>query len=356
MATKTDAGATEWAIDDEVFRLRQWGTDIIYLLPRPPITELDVGAAEDCALCLVDESNRVSRRHARIQRESAGWVVHDLGSKNGIRFDGMRRAMQLLQPGIELGLGGLTLIAESRRFAELRSFLARLLGWGVDQLATVDLALRALRLAVASRSPLALCGDGDLVPIAQAIHRHTLGGDRPFILCDPRRRAPDATVRTAENIQPALAALVAAQGGSLCVWSKRLPRDFAQVRAALRTQNVRVQLIVCMQDPGDGQAFEATRISIPPLKTRVRELPRIIDEYAAEALTSLSVDVRITAADRAWIASCSASSLPEIEKGTRRIVAVRHTGGNITAAAEMLGMSAVALRAWIGRRELPGSH
>jgi hypothetical protein len=41
--------------------------------------------------------------------------------------------------------------------------------------------------------------------------------------------------------------------------------------------------------------------------------------------------------------------------GDPRIVAVRHTGGNMTAAAELLGMSAVALRAWIGRRELPGS-
>ena len=355
MATKTDASATEWAIDDEVFRLRQWGTDIIHLLPRPPITELEVGSAEECALCLVDESNRVSRRHARIQRESAGWVVHDLGSKNGIRLDGARQPMLLLQPGIELGIGGLTLLAESRRSAELRGFLARLLGWGTDQLVTVDLALRALRLAVANRSPLALCGDGDLVPIARAIHRHTLGDDRPFILCDPRRRAPDATVRTAENIQPAFDALVAAQGGSLCVWSKRLPRDFAQVRGELRTQSVRVQLIVCMQDQGDGLAFETTRISIPSLETRRRELPRIIDEYIAEALTSLSVDIQFTAADRAWIASDSASSLPEIEKGTRRIVAVRHTGGNITAAAELLGMSAVALRAWIGRRELPGS-
>jgi pSer/pThr/pTyr-binding forkhead associated (FHA) protein len=355
VATKTDAGATEWAIDDEVFRLRQWGTDIIHLLPRPPVTELEIGAAGECALCLLDESNRVSRRHARIQRERAGWVVHDLGSKNGIRLDGVRRPMQLLQPGLELGIGGLTLIAESRRLAELRSVLARLLGWGDEQVVTVDLALRALRLAAASRSPLALCGDGDLVPIAQAIHRHTLGNDRPFILCDPRRRAPDATVRTAANIQPGLAALVAAQGGSLCVLSKRLPRDFAQVRAELRAQHVRVQLIVCMQDPGDGQAFEATRISIPPLETRRRELPRIIDEYAAEALRRLSIEGQLRAADRAWIASCSASSLPEIEKGTRRIVAVRHTGGNITAAAEMLGMSAVALRAWLARRECPDS-
>jgi hypothetical protein len=353
VATKTDAGATEWAVDDEVFRLRRWGTDITYLLPGPPITELEVGAAAECALCLVDESNRVSARHARIQRESAGWVVHDLGSKNGIRLDGARRPMLPLQPGIELGIGGLTLIAESRRFAELRSFLARLLGWGTDQLATVDLALRALRLAAANRTPLVLCGDGDLVPIAQALHRHTLGDDRPFILCDPRRRAPDPTVRSAENIQPALAALAAAQGGSLCVWRDRLPRDFDQVCAELRTQALRVQLIACTHDPSDGPALEATRISIPPLGPRRRELPRIIDEYAEEARTSLSVAVRLTAADRAWLASSAASSLPEIEKSTRRLVAVRHTGGNITAAAELLGMSAVALRAWIRRRELP---
>jgi molybdenum-dependent DNA-binding transcriptional regulator ModE len=48
----------------------------------------------------------------------------------------------------------------------------------------------------------------------------------------------------------------------------------------------------------------------------------------------------------------SASSLPEIEKGTRRLVAIRQAG-SIAQAAARLGMSHVALSQWIGRRRLP---
>jgi Inner membrane component of T3SS, cytoplasmic domain/Bacterial regulatory protein, Fis family len=353
MTTKTDVGVIEWAIDDDVLQLRQWGTDRVYLLPEGPGNAWDIGAALDCALRLVDESGRLSRHHARLEHETAGWLVRDLASKNGIRLDGARRAAVLLAPGVELGIGGLTLIAESPQLVELRIFLGRLLGWSPDRIESVDLALRAVRCAAARRTPLVLCGDRDLVPIAHSIHRHALGDDRPFILCDPRRRQAEATVRAVENVQPATAAMQAAHGGSLCVWIKHLPRDFEQVRTRWRAQSSRVQLVVCMHDPNDGLAFGSTRITIPPLETRRRELPRIIDDYAAEASASLAVRHRFTAQARAWIATHSAASLPEIEKGTRRILALRHTDGNVSAAAAMLGMSHVALRKWIGRRALP---
>jgi hypothetical protein len=57
---------------------------------------------------------------------------------------------------------------------ELRAFLARMLGWSNER--AVDLALRSLALALDHRAALVLCGEGDLVPIAWALHRHTLGG------------------------------------------------------------------------------------------------------------------------------------------------------------------------------------
>jgi hypothetical protein len=65
-------------------------------------------------------------------------------------------------PGVEVGIGETTLIAESPRSIALRDFCARLLGWGGDHMPAVDHALRALRLAVACRSPLILRGEGDL--------------------------------------------------------------------------------------------------------------------------------------------------------------------------------------------------
>jgi hypothetical protein len=48
----------------------------------------------------------------------------------------------------------------------------------------------------------------------------------------------------------------------------------------------------------------------------------------------------------------SAPSLPAIEKGTRRLVAIRQAG-SLAQAAGRLGMSHVALSQWIGRRRLP---
>lgn len=69
--------------------------------------------------------------------------------------------------------------------AALRGFLEQLLGWSNER--TVDLAIRSLKLAAEHQAALVLCGEDDLVPIAWALHRRTLGADRPFIVCDPRR-------------------------------------------------------------------------------------------------------------------------------------------------------------------------
>ena len=52
-----------------------------------------IGRAPDCAIVLAHDS--VSRRHARLARDPGGaWTIEDLGSKNGLRIDGLatRRA------------------------------------------------------------------------------------------------------------------------------------------------------------------------------------------------------------------------------------------------------------------------
>lgn len=123
---------------------------------------------------------------------------------------------------------------ESPRLVELRAFVSRLLGWSNERLEAVDLTLRAIRTAATRRSALVLCGDGDLVAIACGLHRRTLGDERPFVVCDPRRRSGEETVRFPENYDRGIPALEAAAGGTLCVWAKRLPRDFGAERHDLR--------------------------------------------------------------------------------------------------------------------------
>ncbi|HEX7840528.1 MAG TPA: FHA domain-containing protein [Kofleriaceae bacterium] len=352
--TKTDVAASEWTIDDEVMRLRQWGTDtIIRNLPVPPVGDWTVGSSEDCALQLHDPSGRVSRVHASLVHDRTRWLLRDLGSKNGVRLDGARRAEIVLEPGIEIGIGGLTLIAESRRSVMLRGFLARLLGWRSDRTEVVDHALRSIRMAATRRVALVLCGEGDLVPTAGSIHRHALGDDPPFVVCDPRRRRVGATVRSAENYASGMQALEAAQGGTLCVRSRRLPRDFEEVVTALRHPDARIQLMVCAGSPEDCRPFLAVPITIPPLASRQAELDQIITEYAEDAIAELGAPRGgFLAADRAWVREHAASSLPEIEKATLRLVAIRNSR-NLSNAAARLRMAPVSLSRWIGRRRLP---
>jgi hypothetical protein len=97
----------------------------------------------------------------------------------------------------------------------------------------------------------------------------------------------------------------------------------------------------------------ASPIEIPPLDERAAELDRVIDEYAAEAVAGLGVDAAFTPEDRAWVRRHEGATLAQIEKATRRLVAIRHHGGSITRAAAQLVMSHGALSEWVARRALP---
>jgi hypothetical protein len=229
--------------------------------------------------------------------------------------------------------------------------VSRLIGWSAERIDRVDHALRAVRTCATRRVPLVLCGDGDLVAIARDLHRRVLGDGKPFVVCDPRRRKGDATIRTAQSFEKGLPALAAANGGTLCVWSRYLPRDWNKTDRALRDPSARTQLVVCAHEPSDGKPFHVAPVSIPPLTSRANELGRVVDEYAADAALTLGARDPLPRSDREWILTHSATTLAEIEKSTARLVAVRKAG-TVVGAAELLGMSHSALSRWLARREL----
>jgi hypothetical protein len=148
-------------------------------------------------------------------------------------------------------------------------------------------------------------------------------------------------------------ALRAAFGGSLCFIRRRLPPDAAKAFTAARDPKSRVQLIVCAHEQvqDEVEAFlSAAPIAIPPLRERAEDVDRLISEYANEAIVELrAARTGFTDEDRAWVRTFSAASLPDIEKGTRRLVACR-ASPTVSMAARRLGMASVSLLRWIERR------
>jgi hypothetical protein len=351
--TDTDPAAENWGINDRVTQLRLWGTGVVFPLPvvgDDPI----LGASPVCSIRIDDPLKQVSRLHARLSRTRKGWMVFDLESKNGVHFDGAQQAEGALAPGTELGIGGVVLVAESARLTALRGYLARLLGFADARQNDLDRALRSVRAAATRLVPLVLSGQGELVSIASSLHDHVIGHDKPFILCDRRRRRADADVRSVANIDDPREALRAAIGGSLCLLCHRMPHDTFAITEEFSRSRPRVQIVMCT--PGDTpadawQSYPADPIVIPRLAERQHELDRIIYEYAVEAVKEVgTAHTTFTGEDLDWVRSHSASTHAEVEKGTRRLVALR-AAGNISSAAMRLGMAPVSLSRWFGRRD-----
>jgi hypothetical protein len=236
----------------------------------------------------------------------------------------------------------------------LRGFVARLIGFAPERAEAVEHALQAIELAASHRAPLVLLGDADLVRIAHALHRRALGAERPFVVCDPRRRNTPASARSPASYEDGGEAFAAADGGTLCVYRRRLSRRFSAVVAISRAPAASVQLVICggRYDKYEALLEALAPIAIPSLQERDGEIRRIVEEYAADAAAAQPSSKPLTPEDRNWICQHCASSLREIEEATLRVVALRKAG-NIAGAAKLLGMSHTSLAEWLQRRRGP---
>lgn len=116
----------------------------------------------------------------------------------------------------------------------------------------------------------------------------------------------------------------------------------------------RVQLVVCLDSTARGSAAALATmpppVEIPPLAARGIELLRIIDEYAVDAITEMNApDTCFADIDRRWVIERAARTLEEVEKATRRLVAL-NASGSLTQGADLLGMAQVSLSRWLHRR------
>jgi hypothetical protein len=355
ISTTTDPLSKDWAIDDEVIALRRWATDLVYPLPPTDGGRLMIGTAPTCAIQVDDPSHLTSRKHAYLERVARRWGIVDQ-SKNGLYLDDQPRQSFLLAPGIEIGLGRyVILVAESARTIALRRALSRMLGWSAARAESIDLALRMLRLAATGRALLVLCGESYLVPFAEELHRLTHTEQRPFVLCNPRRRASEDTESFTRCVTSGLAAVEQAADGTICIDDQRRPPDLVEMLYQLRQPECPAQLIVLTRNAHKAELYSVAPVVIPPLRTRREEIDRLIMEYEAEAVQRLGVDpLTLTPAQRAWIREQSSETLIEIRTATLRLVALHHAG-SVAAAAALLKMSHVGLGQWLERRSFePG--
>lgn len=244
-------------------------------------------------------------------------------------------------------------MAESARWIALRNVVSRMLGWSPDQAEAVDLALRGIRFAAMRRAVLILCGGGDLVPIAEELHRRTLTAARPFVLCNPRRRSEDDAEGAAGDVASGVEAVEAAAGGTVCLLHKNLPADLDDMLHELRQPHCQAQLVLCAANVRDAALFAAAPVIVPGLTTRKAEIDRIIREYAAEAAAAMGIGEHwLSPIEHAWIRDHPGESLPDIQRATLRLAAIR-CAGSMSAGAVKVGISHTMMRKWLVKHRFP---
>ena len=332
-----------WHIADPVVRLRALETDEIYLLPDPRERgDTILGSDASNHLRLHDPSGSLSGHHAYLAWDGERWRMRDLGSKNGLWIDGFRRRTIELVPGLEIGIGGLTLLAESAGLLQLRALAARLIGWSPDRRHDIDRALRGLRDAAQLRASLVLCGEGDLVPIAHRLHRETLGLERPFVACGRGDRACDL-------LRPAA-------DGTLCASVLEPPDDLADAIHALVTGASLARLVLCAPDVRDASSLGVLLgptiwLELPSLLVRRAEIPRILVEAAGDAAAELEQPFApLRTGDIELLSGEPFEGLADVHAASYRLVALRTLG--IRSGAARLGITPGALSRWARRRGL----
>lgn len=144
-----------------------------------------IGSHPDCDLCIPDGS--VSRNHAKIEVDEAGYRLVDLGSKNGTYIADMRINDVYLSSGISFRCGGISI-----RF-ELGSDIVEVSISKNNQFGNMlgqSLAMREIfgLLQKVAPTPATVLVEGESgcgkELVAQAVHMHSPRANKPFVIFD----------------------------------------------------------------------------------------------------------------------------------------------------------------------------
>ena len=110
-----------------------------------------------------------------------------------------------------------------------------------------------------------------------------------------------------------------------------------------------MMLFVCVRGRNPVRDLLVPPIEIPSLAKCAQDLERVLDECLKEAADMLCVPrVRLSTSMRECI-MLHAESIPDLEKATLRLVALK-SSLNMTQAAARLDMAHVSLSRWVLRR------
>ncbi|MEO7733982.1 MAG: FHA domain-containing protein [Kofleriaceae bacterium] len=115
-------------VGDKVIGLRLWASDTIQNLPSSASAPFLVGTSRECKIRLANRNAAPEHAYAHLTFDSEQWSIRDLGSPYSVHHDGVPSPGFVLTPGLEIGVGGATFVAESERTIRLRAFCRRLLG------------------------------------------------------------------------------------------------------------------------------------------------------------------------------------------------------------------------------------
>lgn len=304
-----------WVLDDDVMRLRVSGDALCYPLSASEVDTSEGYVVGDgaCDISLGPGGPLVARKHARIFRHGGRWYVRALAAHHELLVDGVKRDFARLTPGMQLQMGQRVLVAESRRFVELRTFLARLLGWGWnDEPAhAVEEALQVLRGAVKRREAvwLAAADEAELRSLSSALHRLLAGPDAPLWVFDGKALSLGAPERADLEAQWK----VAKMPGTLCVMARGArawrPRGLPAFLRTLHPGDAPVALcFVLTTHRALALARGERSLCVPPLATRTPEqVAHVVREYFLDETAALGQPRLPTAQEHAWLMQCAGS-------------------------------------------------
>ncbi len=283
--------------------MREWGTQRTYALYSDH-ADPTIGTAPDCQIQVHDQTRRVSRQHALIQR-----VDRAMGRARSEQERALSRWCQAgscssLTPGVELGpRRRRTLVAESACLIALRSAPGPDAPDGAPAPRKRSIQRRA-RSGSRGTTPdaLVLCG-ADLVPLAAELHRLTPTAARPFVLCNAAPQYDQSTWNPTRCAATGTACARRSGRAGRCAWTtQHLPSDLRDLMQVLRRPGCQTQLVVRSEREAEAEVFNVAPIVVPPLTSCKDEIDRLIEEYARDAAGPLELGPhRLSPPERTWI-------------------------------------------------------